>query len=200
MSPTCSIGSACTQRSQIVARTSCRAASASASAIAAALAPCPALLVADEPVSALDVSVQAQILNLLAELQRDLGLAILFVAHDLVGRPRTSADRVAVMYLGRIVETGATERGVRRPAAPVHPGAAGRDPRPDPARRLRPAELRRRDPEPDRTADRVPLPHRAARVADRRAAPSDDPEMTDLGAGHRAACHVAAEPGSTSRA
>ena len=135
--------------------------------IARALSLNPKLIIADEPVSALDVSIQAQIINLLEDLQDEFNLTFIFVAHDL-GVVRHVADRIAVMYLGKIVEMGPARRGLREPDPPLHALVAVRCADPGSACQRRPQADHSRGgcAEPGRPAAGVPLPH-ALPVRDR---------------------------------
>jgi oligopeptide/dipeptide ABC transporter ATP-binding protein len=153
--------------------------------IARALAVEPAFIVADEPVSAVDVSVQAQIMNLLIDLRDRLGLTMLLITHDL-SVVRYVSTRVGVMYLGRIVESAPRDRLFAAPRHPYTQALLRAAPRPDPTRRSRETALPGEPPSP---LDPPPgcAFHTRCPLADARCR-AEAPVLQDLG-GHRIACH-----------
>jgi len=161
--------------------------------IARALALEPEVVVCDEPISALDVSVQAQVVNLLGEMKATMGLTLLFIAHDL-SMIRYVSDRMAVMYLGQIVELGPSNEVYFRPKHPYTQSLVSSNPEPDPEReRKRPrAAARGEIPSPVdlkpgcRFAGRCPFAFGACRER--------DPVYREIEPGHFVACHLF-EPG-----
>jgi len=154
--------------------------------IARAILPVPSVIIADEPVSALDVSVQAQVLNLLMDLREKLRLAMLFISHDL-GVIGQISDRVAVMYMGRIVEFAEARTILDRPMHPYTIALMAAMPKPDPSQRIAggieigepPSQFAR--PTGCAYSLRCPLATDRCRV--------EDPKLRDMPDGRRVACH-----------
>jgi oligopeptide/dipeptide ABC transporter ATP-binding protein len=157
--------------------------------IARALALKPRFIVCDEPVSALDVSIQAQIVNLMLDLQKDFGLTYLFIAHDL-GVVKHVADRVAVMYLGRIVETADKASLYRSPQHPYTQALLAAVPIPRPSAKQALAPLKGEIPSPSNPPPGCHFHTRCPHAQER--CREEAPPLRRLAQGHWASCHLLA--------
>ncbi len=164
--------------------------------IARAISVDPAFIVADEPVSALDVSVQAQIINLMQDLQQEKGFSYLFIAHDLAV-VRHIADQVAVMYLGRIVEMGSKEQIYNEPQHPYTEALLSAAPHPDPDKRLQRIVLSGDVPSPSNIPSGCGFRTRCPIAQDICA--RERPPLAETAPGQRVACHFATSHPLTAR-
>ena len=163
--------------------------------IARALAVNPDFIVCDEPVSALDVSIQSQVLNLLNDLQNELGLTYLFIAHNLAVVEHIS-DRVGVMYLGKLVELADVEELYRNPRHPYSVALLSAIPNPNPRIRKTRLVLKGDIPSPAAPPSGCRFHTRCwlrERLGDPDRCSTEEPVLRDLGAGHETACHFAEE-------
>lgn len=163
--------------------------------IARALVVNPDLIIADEPVSALDMSIQAQILNLMMDLQQKLGLTYLFIGHDL-SVVRHISDHVAVMYLGHIVETGTVDDIFSRTVHPYTKALLSAVPVPVPGRQGRRIVLGGDVPSPMNPPPGCPFHPRCPDAVE--SCSRQAQTLTEVSPGHRAACHIHAPPQDTS--
>ncbi len=158
--------------------------------IARTLALSPRLIIADEPVSALDVSIQAQVLNLLQGLKDDLGLTLVFIAHDLSVVEHIS-DRIAVMYVGKIVELSETEAVLHKPLHPYTEALVSAIPPADPDIRMNRIPLEGDVPSPANPPSGCIFHPRCRYAKD--ICSQEEPELCEVEPGHSASCHFAGE-------